>query len=71
MQATGMASERRPLQFKILLSEEEKTWLEKIAASRGLTSSDVLRLYIRDAHLALSERNATQASKAGKKSAQK
>jgi hypothetical protein len=39
----------RPHQFKILLSDDEKHWLEQVAESRGLTASDVLRLYIRDA----------------------
>jgi hypothetical protein len=38
----------RPNQFKIMLSDEEKAWLEEIATSRGLTASDVLRLYIRE-----------------------
>jgi Ribbon-helix-helix protein, copG family len=43
----------RPHQFKMLLSDDEKEWLEAIAASRGLTSSDVLRVYIREAYAAL------------------
>jgi hypothetical protein len=47
-----MANER-PNQFKIMLSDEEKAWLEELAARRGLTSSDVLRLYIREAHAVL------------------
>ncbi|HEY4012767.1 MAG TPA: CopG family transcriptional regulator [Polyangiaceae bacterium] len=47
-----MTSERTN-QFKILLSDEEKAWLEEIAAARGLTSSDVLRQYVREAHAEL------------------
>ena len=37
----------RPHQLKILLSPEEKRWLDQIAAHRGLTASDVVRQYIR------------------------
>jgi len=54
MQTIDMANERTH-QFKIMLSDEEKTWLEAIAAGRGLTSSDVLRLYIRDTWTTLQE----------------
>ncbi len=50
--ATNMPIER-PHQYKILLSEDEKAWLEEIATSRGLTAADVLRQYIREAHAAL------------------
>ena len=57
---TDMANER-PNQFKIMLSNEEKAWLEQVAESRGLTSSDVLRLYIREAHAELQLRQAAQA----------
>jgi hypothetical protein len=49
MQTTDMANER-PHQFKIMLSDQEKAWLEELATRRGLTSSDVLRQYIREAH---------------------
>ncbi len=49
---TDMANNRTN-QFKIMLSDAEKGWLEEIAADRGLTSSDVLRVYIRDAHAEL------------------
>jgi hypothetical protein len=50
-----MANDRSN-QFKILLSDEEKGWLEEVAASRGLTSSDVLRLHIRESHASLQDR---------------
>lgn len=43
----------RTNQFKIMLSDQEKAWLEELASSRGLTSSDVLRLYIRTAFFEL------------------
>jgi hypothetical protein len=55
MQQTDMANER-PNQFKIMLSDEEKMWLEAVAADRGLTASDVLRQHIREAHSTLQER---------------
>jgi hypothetical protein len=42
-----MAPERTN-QFKILLSDQELTVLKEIAEQRGVTSSDVLRLYIRE-----------------------
>lgn len=53
---------RRCHQFNLLLSDEEKAWLEEIATSRGLTSSDVLRQYIRETTAALVERRALDAS---------
>ena len=37
----------RPHQLKILLSPEEKRWLDQIVAHRDLTASDVVRQYIR------------------------
>jgi hypothetical protein len=49
---TAMANSRTN-QFKVMLSDAEKVWLEEIAADRGLTSSDVLRVYIRDSHAEL------------------
>jgi hypothetical protein len=56
-----MATER-PNQFKIMLSDEERAWLEAIASSRGLSASDVLRLYVREAHAELEEKKrATEA----------
>lgn len=48
----------RETQLKVMVSEEEKGWLEEIASSRGLTSSDVVRLAIRDAYVALPNRDA-------------
>lgn len=44
---TEMATDR-PYQFKIMLSDDEKSRLEEIATRRGLTASDVVRTYIRD-----------------------
>lgn len=52
MQDTDMASDRQ-IQFKIMLSTDEKLWLEALAKARGLTASDVLRQYIREAHAGL------------------
>ena len=42
-----MAPERTN-QFKILLSDQELTVLKEVAEQRGVTASDVLRLYIRE-----------------------
>jgi hypothetical protein len=36
----------RTYQFKILLSEKERAWLEAVARKRGLSASDILRLHI-------------------------
>lgn len=47
----------RTKQLKVLLSDEEKDWLDALAQARGLTASDVLRQYIRNEHAALEERN--------------
>lgn len=38
----------RTNQFKILLSDDEKTWLQALAEKRGLTPTDYVRLFIRD-----------------------
>ncbi len=43
----SMAVER-PHQFKILLSSDEKEWLQTLADAKGLTPTDYLRQYIRD-----------------------
>ena len=59
MQTTDMATDRRH-QFKIMLSDSEKLALEAVAESRGLTSSDVLRLHIRESYEALQERQRVQ-----------
>lgn len=40
----------RSHQLKIKISDNEKKWLEELALSRGLTSSDWLRLMLRDAY---------------------
>lgn len=40
----------RTIQLKLLLSAEEKQWLEEIATRKGLTVSDVVRQFIRDDH---------------------
>lgn len=37
----------------MLLSETERQWLEDISAHRGLTASDVLRVYIRETRATL------------------
>jgi hypothetical protein len=58
VQTTDMANDRTN-QFKIMLSDDERAWLEAIAARRGLTSSDVLRQYIRDTHQQLEEKKLT------------
>jgi hypothetical protein len=47
LQGSPMSIER-PHQFKIMLSTDEKTWLEEVARRRGTTASDVLRHYIRE-----------------------
>lgn len=46
-------SVERPNQLKILVSNEEKVWLERLATAKGLTSSDWVRQQIREAHEAL------------------
>jgi hypothetical protein len=58
-----MATDRTH-QFKILLSPEEKAQLDGVAASRGLTASDVLRQHIREAHAELEEGRRLQALQA-------
>jgi hypothetical protein len=40
----------RPNQFKILLSDEERTMLDALAESSGVTASDYLRIVIRREH---------------------
>ena len=45
----------RSHQFKILLSAEEKRWLDEIAEARGLSASDVVRLYVREAWAAIND----------------
>jgi hypothetical protein len=40
----------RVVQFKVLLSVEERGWLDEMAEEVGLTASDVLRRHIRDWH---------------------
>jgi hypothetical protein len=62
VQTTDMASERTN-QFKIMLSDAEREWLEELAGSRGLTSSDVIRQYIREARAQLHERKGLLESK--------
>jgi hypothetical protein len=43
----------RPHQFKIMLSSDEKAWLDEIATERGITATDFLRQHIRDSHATL------------------
>lgn len=38
---------KRENQFKVLLSDEERRELERLAASRGLTASDWVRQQVR------------------------
>lgn len=38
----------RTVQFKILLTPDERRWLEDAAEYAGLTESDLLRLHIRE-----------------------
>lgn len=45
--STDMAPERSN-QFKILLSDQELAVLKEVAEQRGVTASDLLRLYIRE-----------------------
>lgn len=40
----------RTVQFKLLLSPDERQWLEEISVRKGLTVSDVIRQFIRDDH---------------------
>lgn len=40
----------RTVQFKLLLSVEERQWLEDLATRRGLTATDVIRQFIREDH---------------------
>lgn len=42
----------RKNQLKILVSDQEKAWLESVANARGLTVSDWVRQLIREAHRA-------------------
>lgn len=50
MKKTRMAPIKRTIQFKVLLSDEEKSWLEDLANSKGLTPTDYVRTTIRDAY---------------------
>lgn len=45
----------RHYQLKLLLSDEERSWLEQIATAKGLSSADVIRMQIREQHAALFE----------------
>lgn len=47
----------RVLMIKFRARDEEKAWLADLAESRGLTSSDWLRLAIRDAHQKLARKS--------------
>jgi hypothetical protein len=44
----GCMAVERHHQFKILLSNDEKAWLQTLADAKGLTPTDYLRQYIRD-----------------------
>jgi hypothetical protein len=48
---------KRTDQLKVLLSLEEKKWLDAIAERRGLTASDVIRQFIRSEYAALEIRD--------------
>jgi hypothetical protein len=52
----------RRIQFKVLLSSEERRMLAAISRARGLSASDVLRLYIREAHTLLAHPHAQMAA---------
>jgi hypothetical protein len=56
---------KRPIQFKMMLSEDEQTMLKDLANDAGLTVSDYLRQYIRE--MGRSTPKAPKASKKAKK----
>ena len=62
MASTETMATEHTNQLKILVSDEEKTWLEAVASARGLTSSDWVRQMIRDAFTALQERKQVEAA---------